>query len=103
MHLIAPTVPHSPAIPTHLLLFYGIGNVTLNFLNFFWFRAMVRAVRKRFVVQPQPGSGSQADADKADLKKIATGKQGIKVDVKGSGDEPFEKEARVGKHEKKDL
>lgn len=34
-----PAKPIVPAIPLGLRLFYSIGNVTLNTLNFVWFRA----------------------------------------------------------------
>ncbi|CAO1621789.1 unnamed protein product [Sympodiomycopsis kandeliae] len=43
-----PSTPIVPAIPIGLRLFYSIGNVTLNTLNFIWFRAMIAAVQKRF-------------------------------------------------------
>lgn len=34
-----PASPHVPAIPLGLKAFYSIGNITLNTLNFIWFRA----------------------------------------------------------------
>ncbi|PWN48961.1 DUF887-domain-containing protein [Violaceomyces palustris] len=92
--VVFPATPHSPPLPKYIAIFYMVGNVTLNCLNFFWFRAMVRAVQKRFTAEPKP-SGGQLDP-----KKIVKGEQKVKVKVSGSGDEPFEKEALIGKHEK---
>ncbi|UZJ55206.1 hypothetical protein CBS101457_004526 [Exobasidium rhododendri] len=87
-----PSKPHYPPIPTHIKIFYTVGNLTLNTLNFIWFKAMIRAVQKRFApVDPQ---GAKLDA-----KKIATGKQSVKAGVRGSHDEPFEKQAGVGNHD----
>lgn len=47
-HVNFPAHPHVPAIPLGIKLFYSIGNVTLNTLNFLWFKAMIAAVLKRF-------------------------------------------------------
>lgn len=52
-----PAQPHVPAIPLGIKLFYSIGNVTLNTLNFIWFKAMIAAVLKRF----QPAKGETKD------------------------------------------
>ncbi|PWZ02967.1 DUF887-domain-containing protein [Testicularia cyperi] len=88
--VVAPARPHHPAIPGHLKAFYLVGNVILNSLNFFWFRAMVRAVQKRFTVKPDP-------AGKVDPKKVANGKQQVKVGVQGNDDEEFWQEAGATK------
>ena len=54
-----PSQPHVPAIPLHIKLFYSIGNVTLNSLNFIWFRAMIAAVQKRFSGPPSAAPGGK--------------------------------------------
>jgi len=87
-----PSKPHNPPIPFGIKTFYTVGNVILNSLNFIWFRAMIRAVQKRF--SPADPKGSKLDA-----KKVAAGKQGVKVNIKGTGDEEFEREAGVGNHD----
>lgn len=48
LHVNFPASPHVPAIPLHIKLFYSVGNVVLNTLNFIWFKAMIAAVLKRF-------------------------------------------------------
>ena len=35
-----PAVSPSPPLPIYIRVFYSIGNVTLNTLNFVWFRAV---------------------------------------------------------------
>lgn len=89
--VVAPSKPHHPSIPGHLMAFYLVGNVILNSLNFFWFRAMVRAVMKRFSVKPQDG-GKQVDP-----QKVVRGQQGVKVGVEGKDDEEFWEEAGAKK------
>lgn len=88
--VVAPSKPHFPPIPGHLKTFYMVGNVILNSLNFFWFRAMVRAVQKRFTVKPDQG-------DKVDPQKVIRGQQGVKVGVEGKDDEKFWQEAGADK------
>lgn len=39
-------------LPMWLVSIYLVGNTALSLLNFYWFSQMVKAVRKRFVVQP---------------------------------------------------
>lgn len=34
-----PATPHVPAIPISYRIFYTVGNITLNSLNFIWFKA----------------------------------------------------------------
>lgn len=87
MHVNFPAKPHSPAIPLHIHIFYTVGNVVLNSLNFIWFRAMIRAVQKRFTAKPADGTG------KLDPRKVAEGKQKIKLGVEGTNDREFEREA----------
>ena len=89
--VVAPPKAHHPPIPGHLKAFYMVGNVILNSLNFFWFRAMVRAVQKRFTVKPE-GKGEKVDA-----KKVIRGEQGVKVGVQGKDDEEFWREAGAKK------
>lgn len=67
-----------------------IGNVTLNCLNFFWFRAMVRAVQKRFVAKPEPKANGKKE--EVDPMKILDGRQKLRVGVKGKNDDVIEKE-----------
>lgn len=84
-----PSTPHYPPIPTYIRLFYSIGNVTLNSLNFVWFRSMIRAVLKRFDTKP-------INKEKLDPRKIANGEHRVDAfQVKGTGDEEFEEEAGV--------
>lgn len=92
--VVAPPKPHHPPIPGHLKTFYMVGNVILNSLNFFWFRAMVRAVQKRFTVKPEQGPG------KVDPHKLIRGEQALKVGVSGKDDEEFWREAGAKKGEK---
>jgi hypothetical protein len=87
-----PPKPHNPPIPTHIKTLYTVGNLVLNSLNFIWFRAMIRAVQKRF-------SSSDPKGGKLDAKRVATGKQSVEVKVKGDHDGPFEKEAGIGNHD----
>lgn len=93
--VVAPSKPHHPPIPTHLKAFYLTGNVILNSLNFFWFRAMVRAVLKRFSVKadgaPVHGQG------KIDPQKVVKGQQKVQVGVEGKDDEEFWQEAAAKK------
>ncbi|EPQ32021.1 uncharacterized protein PFL1_00219 [Pseudozyma flocculosa PF-1] len=88
--VVSPPTPHHPPIPRYIANFYMTGNVILNSLNFFWFRAMVRAVQKRFTAKPKP-----AEAGAIDPKKVLRGQQGVSVGVRGNDDEPFEREAGV--------
>ncbi|KAK5987717.1 putative TLC domain-containing protein C17A2.02c [Cladobotryum mycophilum] len=49
---------------------YLISNLTLNFLNFYWFIMMIRAVRKRF----EPGSKAEPVTEvEIDLSSVASG------------------------------
>ncbi|PWN24578.1 hypothetical protein BDZ90DRAFT_247354 [Jaminaea rosea] len=75
-HVNFPQHPHVPAIPLGLKVFYSVGNVVLNTLNFVWFRAMIAAVLKRF-------DGSSA-------------KKGEKQDEASRIDRKAEKEAGIG-------
>lgn len=87
-----PPKPHYPPIPVGIKIFFTVGNVLLNTLNFIWFKAMVRAVQKRFAPIDSKGG-------KLDPKKVAKGEQEVKMRVQGNHDEPFEKEAYVGNHD----
>ena len=42
MEVNFPAVPHVPAIPMSYRVYYTVGNITLNTLNFVWFRACVQ-------------------------------------------------------------
>ncbi len=95
--VVAPAKPHHPPIPLHLKTFYMVGNVILNSLNFFWFRAMVRAVQKRFTVKPTPDSKN----GKLDAQKVVRGQQGIKLGVQDKDDEQFWQEAGAKKAERR--
>lgn len=54
---------------------------------------MVRAVQKRFAPSDDKGG-------KLDPKRVAKGQQRVsKMDIKGEGDEEFEREAGVGNHD----
>jgi hypothetical protein len=44
-------------LPIWLVSIYLVGNTALSLLNFYWFSQMVKAIRKRFAVQP----GSQVN------------------------------------------
>lgn len=79
-HVNFPPAPHVPPIPLGLKLFYSVGNVTLNTLNFVWFRAMIAAVQKRFTAAPTtvkkekegPFSGSYSGGEATEKdKKVA--------------------------------
>lgn len=59
-HVNFPSQPHVPAIPVHIKVFYSVGNVVLNTLNFVWFRAMIAAVLKRF----DGGAGAKGKKEK---------------------------------------
>lgn len=88
-----PAKAHSPAIPLHIKTFFTVGNITLNSLNFIWFRAMIRAVQKRFTAKDDKGRP-------IDARKLARGQQQVgKVGVSGTGDDEFEREAGVGNHD----
>lgn len=89
-----PATPHVPAIPLPIKLFYSIGNVTLNTLNFIWFRAMIAAVQKRFTSSP-------SDADK---KRLASGKVTPEEKERASkADEDARIMAGVGQESREDL
>jgi hypothetical protein len=47
-------------LPIWLVGIYLAGNTALSLLNFFWFSQMVKAVRKRFVPQPEMKANGQA-------------------------------------------
>ena len=89
--VVAPSKPHHPPIPMHLKTFYMAGNLILNSLNFFWFRAMIRAIQKRFTVQPHQNEA------KVDPHKLVRGKQAVKLGVQGKDDEEFWREAGAKK------
>ncbi|CAD6930925.1 unnamed protein product [Tilletia caries] len=94
-HVLFPPSPHVPPLPDHVKYFYLIGNVILNSLNFFWFRAMIRAIQKRFQATPE------ADHDGVlDYKEVVKGKQKVKVSVKGKNDAEIEREAGVTRPKK---
>ncbi|CEH17340.1 uncharacterized conserved protein [Ceraceosorus bombacis] len=97
MNVNFPATPHVPPIPISYRVFYTLGNITLNSLNFIWFRAMIRAVQKRFTAAPADGS------NKLDAKAIAEGKQSVQVGVTGKDDSQFEREAGVGKYSRPDI
>lgn len=87
-----PSKPHYPPIPFHIKAFFTAGNLVLNSLNFIWFRAMIRAVQKRFTATDAKGAP-------LDPAKVVKGKQIVgDVSLQGSGDEQFEKEAGIGNH-----
>jgi hypothetical protein len=86
-----PPKAHYPPIPVHIWIFYSVGNIILNTLNFIWFKAMVRAVRKRFAPVDKKGG-------KVDPKKVLKGEQAVDVKIKGNGDDEHEKEAGIGNH-----
>jgi TLC domain len=44
----------STIVPFWAFMSYFLSNMVLNFLNFFWFFKMVRAVGKRFEPNPEP-------------------------------------------------
>jgi len=54
-------VNDTTAVPLWAVLSYLASNLTLNFLNFYWFFKMIHAVRKRF--EPQPESVTEAEVD----------------------------------------
>ncbi|KAK0522000.1 hypothetical protein OC835_006715 [Tilletia horrida] len=94
-HVLFPPAPHVPPLPAHVKYFYLIGNVTLNSLNFFWFRAMIRAIQKRFTAAPE------ADHDGVlDYKEVVKGKQKVAIKVKGKDDAQTEREAGVARTKK---
>lgn len=88
-----PSKPAYPSIPLHIKIFFTTGNVVLNSLNFIWFRAMIRAVQKRFTAKDPKGKP-------VDPSRLAKGEQQIgDVTIKGSNDDQFEQEAGVGNHD----
>jgi hypothetical protein len=87
-----PPKAHYPPIPVHIWIFYSVGNVILNTLNFIWFRAMVRAVQKRFAPSDKKGG-------KLDPKKVVKGQQSVDLKIQGDGDEEQEREALIGNHD----
>lgn len=89
MHVNFPVKAHSPRIPLHIHIFFTVGNVVLNSLNFIWFRAMIRAVQKRFTAKP----ADEKNGGKLDPRKIVEGKQKVKLGVEGTNDREFEREA----------
>lgn len=62
-------------VPAWLGSLYLAANMTLNFLNFYWFFMMIKAVRKRFVpskAAPIPAGTPITEAE-IDLAPIASG------------------------------
>lgn len=53
----------STTVPLWAFLSYFLSNMTLNFLNFYWFFKMVSAVRKRF--EPSQGSKEAKEAEES--------------------------------------
>jgi hypothetical protein len=51
----------STTVPAWLAGSYLLANLTLNFLNFYWFVMMIRAVRKRFVPSKESESGHKEE------------------------------------------
>lgn len=58
----------STTVPLWSFVAYLASNMTLNFLNFYWFYKMIAAMRKRF--EPSPELITEA---RVDAKTIATG------------------------------
>ncbi|KAK0542286.1 hypothetical protein OC846_006682 [Tilletia horrida] len=88
-HVLFPPTPHVPPLPAHVKYFYLIGNITLNSLNFFWFRAMIRAIQKRFNAVPE------ADHDGVlDYKEVVKGKQKVALKVEKKSN--FDQEVAAG-------
>lgn len=57
-------------VPVWAALTYLSSNLTLNFLNFYWFFKMISAVRKRF--QPSKGPVEPVTEVEVDLSTVAT-------------------------------
>lgn len=64
-------VEEGTTVPVWAALSYLSSNLTLNFLNFYWFFKMVRAVRKRF--EPSQGSHEPVTEVEVDLSTVASG------------------------------
>ena len=58
-------------MPVWAALSYLSSNLTLNFLNFYWFFKMVRAVRKRF--EPSQETHEPVTEVEVDLSTVASG------------------------------
>lgn len=78
MKLISPTMAFATSdstVPAWLGTVYLASNMTLNFLNFYWFFMMIRAVRKRF--EPSKSSlipaGTPVTEVEVDLATVASG------------------------------
>ncbi|EIM89588.1 DUF887-domain-containing protein [Stereum hirsutum FP-91666 SS1] len=73
-------------IPFFIALFYGVGNVVLQFLNWFWFTKMIAALQKRFAgsSKPKESTGPQVKSNQtADCVAVANGDQ-VKRSAKSS-------------------
>lgn len=82
--------PHTPPIPLGIKFFFCTGNVVLNSLNFIWFRAMVRAVTKRFQRKTVP-----KNFDKPTAERLVTGEETLFKVSPGEEDDVFLTEAGV--------
>ncbi|KAI8982862.1 DUF887-domain-containing protein [Trametes punicea] len=49
------------ALPTHYILIFALGNLTLNLLNATWFYKMIYAIRKRFDADSKPLKAAAAN------------------------------------------
>lgn len=81
---------HLPPIPLFIKCFFVVGNVTLNSLNFIWFRAMVRAITKRFQSKTLPEELNAPTAE-----RLATGEETLFKVPPGEEDEKYFAEAGV--------
>jgi hypothetical protein len=52
-------------VPDWILYSYFLSNMTLNFLNFYWFFKMIQALRRRF--EPKQEKITEADVNIASL------------------------------------
>lgn len=64
-------VDEGTTVPVWAALSYLSSNLTLNFLNFYWFFKMVRAVRKRF--EPSQEPQEPVTEVEVDLSTVASG------------------------------
>ncbi|CAO1624661.1 unnamed protein product [Parajaminaea phylloscopi] len=97
-HVNFPAHPHVPAIPLHIKLFYSVGNITLNTLNFVWFRAMIAAVLKRFQPAKEAAKGQGANGERPKLPPFSGSYNDRHVDAKEASriDREAERAAGVG-------
>lgn len=65
-------VDEATTVPLWAFLSYFFSNMTLNFLNFYWFFKMVSAVRKRFVAVEQPPKELVTEAE-VDVATVVSG------------------------------